>query len=88
MDLSAYPFILVSFLYGIVIIFHLFVKCSLLLVIITSFNLIDIDECSSNTHNCDTNAACINTPGNFICTCNFGYTGNEQSCTGLWFLLI
>ena len=44
---------------------------------------LDIDECLTNTHNCDSNATCINTVGNFTCTCNTGYEGNGESCTGL-----
>ena len=42
----------------------------------------DIDECTAGTHNCDTNAACTNTPGSFTCTCNQGYTGDRVMCTG------
>ena len=37
---------------------------------------VDIDECQRNTHNCNVNATCTNTPGSFFCTCNPGYTGD------------
>ena len=45
-----------------------------------------MDECSTNTDNCDGNATCTNNAGNFTCTCNTGYEGNGLSCTGLWFI--
>ena len=43
---------------------------------------IDLDECALNTHNCDANAICTNTPGHFQCTCDTGYDGNGVSCGG------
>ena len=42
----------------------------------------DIDECTDMSNDCDPNASCANSPGNFTCTCNSGYTGNGTSCTG------
>ena len=42
----------------------------------------EIDECTSATDDCDTNAACTNTPGSFTCACNQGYTGNGITCSG------
>ena len=42
----------------------------------------DIDECTVNSHNCDAAASCTNTAGSFTCSCNAGYEGNGQTCTG------
>ena len=48
------------------------------------FNLVllDTDECSNGDNNCDTNAQCDNTVGSYSCTCNAGYSGNGETCTG------
>ena len=58
--------------------------------------LLDINECSTNAHNCDANAFCSNSEGSYNCTCSPGYNGNGTSCTGklysffllhaIWFL--
>ena len=47
-----------------------------------TLTIADINECTTGAHNCDTNAACTNTPGSFICACNFGYSGNGRTCMG------
>ncbi len=38
----------------------------------------DIDECTTNTDNCDVNAICINTEGAFTCECMNGYHSDEM----------
>ena len=48
---------------------------------------IDVDECSTNTHNCDTNADCTNTDVSFTCACQYGWTGDGKTCTGTYCLL-
>ena len=45
-------------------------------------SLIDIDECTTNRHNCDINASCNNTEGSHNCTCKPGYSGDGSNCTG------
>ena len=44
---------------------------------------LDVDECSDNSHNCDTQATCANTIGSFTCTCNDGYEGDGTTCSGI-----
>jgi cysteine-rich repeat protein len=43
----------------------------------------DIDECATNTDDCDPNATCDNTTGSYDCTCNDGYGGNGKTCTDI-----
>ena len=40
--------------------------------------LLDINECTTNVHNCDPNAFCNNTDESYTCTCAPGYTEMEQ----------
>ena len=42
----------------------------------------DVNECQDGSQPCDTQASCTNTDGSFDCTCNSGYEGDGQSCTG------
>ena len=42
----------------------------------------DVDECSSNIHNCHAEATCSNTAGLFTCACNNGLTGDGVTCEG------
>ena len=39
-----------------------------------------MDECALRTHDCSSNARCINTDGSYACSCNPGYTGDGRSC--------
>ena len=41
----------------------------------------DINECTTDTDDCDANAACANTAGSHTCTCDPGYHGTGESCT-------
>ena len=46
------------------------------------FFVTDIDECTTNEHNCDLAATCGNSIGSFDCTCNSGYSGDGLTCLG------
>ena len=43
-------------------------------------SIVDIDECISGRHDCNANAECINTVGNFMCKCVPGYEGDRTTC--------
>ncbi|CAH3179854.1 unnamed protein product [Porites lobata] len=40
----------------------------------------EIDDCTTNYHRCNVNAACQNTVGSYKCTCKAGYSGNGRKC--------
>jgi len=44
---------------------------------------VDIDECATETDNCDANASCTNTLGSFECACNDGYSGDGTTCVDI-----
>lgn len=44
---------------------------------------VDVDECATDTHDCDPNASCSNTPGGFDCACDDGFEGNGRSCADI-----
>ena len=49
---------------------------------IIKFFFLDIDECLTETDDCDVGATCTNTIGSFNCGCSVGYTGDGVTCTG------
>jgi hypothetical protein len=46
----------------------------------------DINECSSGTHNCHSDAICSNSKGSFNCICKDGYQGNGSYCEGMKYI--
>jgi len=42
----------------------------------------DIDECAADMDDCHAQAVCMDIDGGYICTCNTGYTGDGQVCSG------
>ena len=41
-----------------------------------------VDECYTNTDTCSPHAACTDTIDAYECTCNNGYSGDGEICTG------
>ena len=53
---------------------------------VTSVNIIiciDADEWTNGKHDCAADADCTNTVGSFNCTCQYGFTGDENTCSGI-----
>ena len=42
----------------------------------------DVDECTSQTHDCPANGVCTNVEGSFQCECRSGFTGDGKTCDG------
>ena len=61
---------------------HKILNIADILVIRAIIVFIDIDECETGSDNCDVDATCTNTAGNFTCNCNQGYRGDGVSCDG------
>ena len=48
----------------------------------TRHDFLGINECSTNTNDCDKNAICKDTDVAFSCTCKLGYKGDGLKCIG------
>ena len=46
--------------------------------------IVDVDECSTNSHSCDVNAVCSNIRGSYTCKCKAGYSGDGKTCSGMY----
>ena len=44
---------------------------------------VDVNECLTNSHDCHSDADCMNKIGSYNCTCRSGYVGNGTICTGI-----
>jgi len=42
--------------------------------------MFDLDECLTETDDCNANAACINNDGSYECECNVGFSGDGLTC--------
>ena len=56
--------------------------CTLHMYKCICFSLVDVDECSSDTYPCDSQANCTNNIGSFSCNCRVGYSGSGTACEG------
>ena len=57
---------------------------SLLFLLFYNYFLLyeDLDECTSQTHDCPANGLCTNVEGSFQCECQSGFTGDGKTCDG------
>ena len=46
--------------------------------------ILDVDECTEQSHECSSKANCTNTPGSYNCQCHVGYLLKEdgKNCSG------
>lgn len=54
--------------------------CNIKHVKISSDNTVDINECETDSHDCDAYATCTNLIGSFNCTCEDGFSGDGMIC--------
>lgn len=58
----------------------IFIQC-----FIDTFFVADVDECASESHQCNPTQICINTEGGYTCSCTEGYWLLEGQCLGMFF---
>jgi hypothetical protein len=46
------------------------------------FCIADVDECATDSHQCNPTQICINTEGGYTCSCTDGYWLLEGQCLG------
>lgn len=54
------------------------------------FFVADVDECASDSHQCNPTQICINTEGGYTCSCTEGYWLLEGQCLGknlMWYAI-
>ena len=42
----------------------------------------EVDECARNNGGCPVHSTCVNTPGSFYCSCDYGYRVDGSQCVG------
>lgn len=47
-----------------------------------NFCVTDVDECATDSHQCNPTQICINTEGGYTCSCTDGYWLLEGQCLG------
>lgn len=51
-------------------------------IFLLNFCVADVDECASDSHQCNPTQICINTEGGYTCSCTEGYWLLEGQCLG------
>ena len=59
---------------------HLISRTLITHVMLLLYLFLDIDECTKESHNCNINANCTDTPGSYICSCKSGFVGDGFNC--------